>query len=523
MVLPFRRLLAAVVPATFLFAGIAGADVRLPAVIGDSMVLQQGQPVPIWGWAEDGEKVTVKFGTQTVTADTAGGKWMVKLSPLTASDKPAEMTISGKNSITLKDILVGEVWVCSGQSNMEWSVNASANPKEEIANAKHPTIRLFDVPNTTSANEKLTDTKATWKPCSPETIGSFTAVGYFFGRELNQKLGVPVGLLHSSWGGTPAEAWTEISYFQKHPELAGIPSNWDKQAENYAKAKEDWEKNKDKRLADWKAKAEEAKKAGKQPPQQPRPPQDPATSPHRPATLYNGMISPLLPFACKGAIWYQGESNAGRAYAYRTLLPTMIQSWRDAWSNPDFKFLIVQLANFQKPADKPGDDQWAELREAQTMTAAMPNNGQALAIDLADADNPSDIHPKNKQDVGKRLALVALAKTYGKDVAYNGPVYDSMKVDGDKVVLKFRHAEGMKAKGDKLTGFAIAGEDKKWVWAEAKVEGDTVVVSSPEVKNPVAVRYAWSTNPVANLYNAAGLPATPFRTDDWPGITQPKK
>lgn len=506
-----------------LSATSAIADVKLPAVIGDSMVLQQGQPVPIWGWADDGEKVTVKFGGQSVETAAAAGKWMVKLAPLTASDKGAEMTISGKNSITLKDILVGEVWVCSGQSNMEWSVTASKDPQKEIAAANHPTIRLFDVPNTVSPKEKLTDTKASWKVCSPQTIGPFSAVGYYFGRELNQKLNVPIGLLHSSWGGTPAEAWTEVSYFAKHPELAGIPSAWEKNAEGYAKAKEAWEKNKDKLMADWKAKADAAKAEKKPVPQQPRPPQDPATSPHTPATLYNGMISPLLPYACKGAIWYQGESNAGRAYAYRTLLPTMIQSWRDAWGNQDFKFLIVQLANYQQPAKAPGDDAWAELREAQTMTAALPNNGQALAIDLADADNPGDIHPRNKQDVGKRLALVAMGKYYGKDVAYSGPHYDSVKFDGDKAIVKFKYADGMKAKGDKLTGFAIAGEDKKWVWADAKVEGDTVVVSSPEVKKPVAVRYAWSINPVANLYNAADLPACPFRTDDWPGITAPKK
>ncbi|QOV87661.1 sialate O-acetylesterase [Humisphaera borealis] len=516
-------LMAAALPAAFLFAGQANADVKLPAVIGNSMVLQQGQPVPVWGWADDGEKVTVKFGDQTVTTEAAGGKWSVKLAPLTASAKPAEMTVSGKNSITLKDILVGEVWVCSGQSNMEWTVSSAKDAQKEIAAANHPTIRLFDVPNTTSPKEKQTDTKAAWTACTPQTIGPFTAVGYYFGRELNQKLNVPVGLLHSSWGGTPAEAWTEISYFQKSPELAGIPSSWDQQAQNYQKQKEAWDKNKDKLMADWKAKADEAKAAKKPVPQQPRPPQDPATSPHSPATLYNGMISPLLPYASKGAIWYQGESNAGRAYAYRTLLPLMIQSWRDAWGNQDFKFLIVQLANFQQPAKVPGDDSWAELREAQTMTAALPNNGQALAIDLADADNPNDIHPKNKQDVGKRLALVALGKYYGKDVVYAGPEYDSMKIDGEKAVIKFKNAQGLKAKGDKVLGFAICGEDKKWVWADAKVEGDTVVVSSPEVKKPVAVRYAWSINPLTNLYNAADLPANPFRTDNWPGVTQPKK
>jgi sialate O-acetylesterase len=304
-------------------------------------------------------------------------------------------------------------------------------------------------------------------------------------------------------------------------------ASWDQKAATYdpAKAKATYEKQ----MADWKVASEAAKKAGKKAPNPPRMDQGPEKNPNGPAVLYNGMIAPIVGYANKGTIWYQGESNAGRAYQYRKLLPTMIQSWRDAWgatgAATDTKFLIVQLANFQNPATVPGDDAWAELREAQTMTAALPNNGIAVAIDLADADNPGDIHPKNKQDVGKRLALVALGKYYGKaDVKYAGPTYKAMKVEGNKVRISYTDAEGLTAQGGdgKVKGFAVAGADKAWKWADAKIEGNDVVAWNDQVPAPVAVRYAWSTNPVTNLYNAAGLPAAPFRTDDWPGVTAPK-
>ena len=517
-------LLAAAAGVAFLVAGPAAqADVKLPAVLSDSMVLQQGRPVPVWGWADKGEAVTVTFAGQTQAA-TAGddGKWMVKLQPLTASDKPAELTVAGKNTLTLKDVLVGEVWVCSGQSNMEWSVKQSKDAETEIAAADHPLLRLFDVPNTTAA-EPLADTKAKWTPCTPQTVAPFSAVAYYFGRELSGRLKVPVGLVHTSWGGTPAEAWTSAEYLKKTPELAGLIPAWEKRAENYPKAKE----NHEKAMAAWRETAAAAKKDGKPAPAAPRGPSAPDKDPNRPATLYNGMIAPVVPFAAKGSIWYQGESNASRAYQYRTLLPTMIQSWRDAWGDPDAKFLIVQLANYQDPAKTPGDDAWAELREAQTMTAAQPNNGMALAIDLADADNPKDIHPRNKQDVGIRLALVALGQYYGKSVKFAGPTFEDARFADGKATITLKHAEGLTARGGgdgKVQGFQIAGADRKWVWADAKIgPNDTVVVWSDQVKEPAAVRYAWSSNPVTNLYNAAGLPAAPFRTDDWPGVTAPKK
>ena len=505
------------------WGSIASADVKLPAVLSDAMVLQQQQPVPIWGWADEGEKVSVTFGGQTQETTAKDGKWKVMLTPLTASDKGAELTVTGKNKVTLKNILVGEVWLCSGQSNMEFVVRNAKDAAKDIAAANYPGIRLFTVGRSIK-NEPADDTKASWQVCSPETVPGFSAVGYFFGRELHEKLKVPVGLIHASWGGTPAESWTAEKYLSDDPDLAGMLSGYKTKIAGYPAAKAKYEEA----AAKWKAEADAAKKAGTKPPEKPRPPAAPGNDPWQPTSLYNGMIAPVIPFAIKGSIWYQGESNAGRAYQYRKLLPAMIKSWRDAWAEGGvkgpMKFLIVQLANFQDPAKTPGDDAWAELREAQTLTAAKPDNGMALAIDLADADNPKDIHPKNKQDVGKRLALVALGKFYGQDVVYQGPTYDSMKVDGDKITLTFKHAEGLKAEGHdgKVTGFAVAGQDKKWAWADGKIEGSTVVLTSP-VKDPVAVRYAWSTNPVTNLYNGAGLPAQPFRTDTWDGITMKNK
>jgi sialate O-acetylesterase len=495
------------------------ADVKLPAVLADHMVLQQEMPVPIWGMADPGEKVTVTFGSQTQTATADGaGKWKVALKALKASDQPAKLTITGKNTISLNDILVGEVWVCAGQSNMEMGIKNVKNASEEVAAAQHPQLRLFTVPKRTAAQLQSDilpkGQEAKWLECTPTNIvvgewNGFSAVGYFFGRDLHQALHVPVGLIHTSWGGTPAEAWTPTSYLQKESDLQPIVERTEKAPENYQK-----------QLARWQAAADKAKADGKAPP---RKPTDPAQDPNLAAVLYNGMVAPIVPYAIRGATWYQGESNASRAYQYRKLLPTMIQSWRDAWGEPNMSFLIVSLANYQDVSKEPGDSDWAELREAQAMTAAMPHNGQALAIDLADADNPRDIHPKNKQDVGRRLTLVALAKTYGQNIAYSGPEYESAKIEGNKVRISFRHAEGMKTKADSVKGFQIAGEDHKWHWADAKIDGKSIIVSSPEVEKPAAVRYDWSNNPEGNLINKAGLPAAPFRTDTWAGVTEKRR
>ena len=492
----------------------AFGDVRLPAIIGDNMVLQQGKKVAIWGWAEPNEEVTVSVSWRTmqwsVRADKEGN-WQFEMTPPKLGG-PYEMTFQGRNTVTIKNVLVGEVWVASGQSNMQWSVQASANPQEEIAAAKYPEIRLFYVKREV-ADEPKSDCTGNWVECRAETIPGFSAVAYYFGRELHKELNVPVGLIHTSWGGTPAEAWTRRGELEKEVDFAPILKRSADAIARYPQAKADYEK----KLEAWKEAVKKAKEAGEKEPRRPRGPSPPLNA-HTPAALYNAMIAPLIPYRIQGAIWYQGESNASRAYQYRKLFPAMITNWRTDWGQGDFQFLFVQLANFMAVKDEPAESSWAELREAQLKTLAVPNTGMAVIIDIGEANN---IHPKNKQDVGRRLAAWALGTTYKKKRVYSGPLYKSMKVESGKAVLSFDHVGGgLVAKGgDALKGFSIAGEDKKFVWADARIEGNTVVVGSEAVTEPVAVRYAWADNPICTLYNAEGLPASPFRTDNWPGVT----
>jgi len=495
-----------------LLSAVAGADIRLPAIIGDNMVLQCNEEVAIWGWADPGEKVGVSVSWHrmkwAVTAD-GDGRWRFGMAVPEAGG-PYQITLTGKNTITLKNILVGEVWVGSGQSNMEWSVREAEKAKEEIANAAYPKIRLFTVERKV-ADAPQEDCAGSWAECSPETVPDFSAVAYFFGRELHKQLNVPVGLIHTSWGATPAEAWTSRPMLEDNPNFEPILKRY----EGFLSPAGNLRKQYEERLELWK----EAIKRGKNPPRRPKAPF--GLGYRSPSSLYNAMIAPLIPYAIRGAIWYQGEANVRRAYQYRELFPAMIQSWRHNWGRGDFPFLFVQLANFMAQKPEPGDSAWAELREAQLMTLGLPNTGMAAIIDIGEAN---DVHPKNKQDVGKRLALWALANTYGKKIVYCGPLYKSMERKGKNVVLHFNHiGGGLVAQGDDLKGFAIAGQDRKFVWANARIEGDTVVVSSNEVSQPVAVRYAWADNPLCNLYNKAGLPASPFRTDTWPGVTADAK
>ncbi len=514
MVIGFLVFLAVILSNAVVFA-----DIELPAIIGDNMVLQAGEPVGLWGWADPGEKVSVDVSWHTmtwaVTADEQG-KWKFKVTAPEAGG-PHEITLKGKNEVKVSNILAGEVWVCSGQSNMQWPVSAANNAPEEIAAADYPKMRLFSVKREV-ADEPQADCEGQWVECSPETVPNFTAVGYFFGRELHKELKVPVGLIHTSWGGTPAEAWTSEGFLKSNDEFTPI-------LERYKNAVDNWDSimaEHEQKVQEWEKKAAAARAEGKKAPGgRPRRPYGPG-HPHSPSGLFNAMIAPIIPYGIQGAIWYQGESNAGRAYQYRELFPAMINSWRSHWAQGDFPFLFVQLANFMQAEDEPGDSAWAELREAQTMALNLKNTGMAVIIDIGEAD---DIHPRNKQDVGKRLALWALNKTYGRNVVYSGPLYKSMEVEGNKVILQFTNIDGgLVAKGgEPLKGFAIAGEDKKFVWADARIEDNKVVVSSEKVSEPVAVRYAWADNPVCNLYNEAGLPASPFRTDQWPGVTQGKK
>ena len=612
-------------------------------------VLQRDAPIPVWGWTEPGQRVKVTLAGQSVetTADPQG-KWLARFGPYPAGG-PHVLTVAGpKAEVEVKDILVGDVWICSGQSNMEWPVLASNRSKDEILSANFPRIRLFTVPKKVAVEPEST-VDAEWEVCSPETVPQFSAVGYFFGRELHRELGVPIGLIDSSWGGTIAEAWTGagalesmkdfqdavaqireekdnegkppvryeqamaawwkkndpgssdqpswsepkfdpagwktmnlpgtwegkglneydgIAWFRKDIDL---PVAWDgKELELHlgriddrdttffngveVGQKDNWMASRDYKVPAGVAKAgrnviavrvldtagnggfagEEkdmrivAVDSGVKPmslagdwsfkvstpiANLTTPPEPAGSNPNRVTVLYNGMIAPLKPFPIKGAIWYQGESNAGRAAQYRRLLPTMIRDWRAQFEVGDFPFFIVQLANFMEIKKEPVDSAWAQLREAQYLTTkALPNVGIGLAIDIGDA---KDIHPTNKQDVGRRLALNALAIAHGKDVEFSGPVFKAKEVKGNAIKLTFDHlGGGLVAKGaDKLEGFAIAGEDGQYAWADAVIEGDTVVVSSPKVEKPANVRYAWADNPICNLYNQAGLPAVPFRTD----------
>jgi sialate O-acetylesterase len=482
-------------------AHAARADVKLPALISEGMVLQQEIDVPLWGWADEGETVDVEFQGQKVAATAKDGKWMVRLKPLKAGG-PFTLTISGKNKLEFSNVLVGEVWLCSGQSNMGWRLNQSDNAEAEIASAKYPMIRLFTVPRS-EENLPATDVNGSWKETLPENAATFSAVGYYFGRDLHKARNVPVGLINNAVGGSPAESWTSAGVLKADSEYSEFVAEYPKRMGQFELA-----------LAKYKEEAEKAKAENKPAPRAPG-------RPWMPSGLYNGMLAPLAPYAIKGVIWYQGESNAARAYQYRRLFPAMISDWRTLWGQGNFPFLFVQLAAFGPNSKKLGESDWAELREAQLMTLiASPNTGMAVAIDVGTFD---DIHPRNKQPVGARLALAARAVVYREKIVYSGPVYQLMKINGDNAVLTFQHTGGgLVARSGELKGFIIAGIDKVWYEARAEIKGNRVIVSSPEVPKPVAVRYAWAKYPTCNLYNKEGLPATPFRTDDWPGVTQPK-
>lgn len=642
---------------------------KLPSLFSDHMVVQQGCPIPVWGWAQPGEKIIVTLDGKSRQGETGkDGKWMVRL-PAMGAGGPHEMQVVGTKTITLRNVLVGEVWIASGQSNMQLSVAQAADPSKEIARADHPRIRLFTV-SPHAVVDRQQDVQGGWSVCSPQTVDTFSAVAYFFGRELHRRLKVPIGLINTSWGGTPAEAWTSrealvgsrlfkplvekyennLVYFERDmaayqarvkegvdkyypadPGNTGFPRGWaELQAETTAwsvmQVPRMWQSDDlnfsgvlwfrkevdlpaawagreltlnlcpcDKHDTTYFNNAEvggigrenpnawctpraykvpgHLVKAGRnviavrvysyayaggiigsaaemklRPTDLPEAPSHPLAgswqyrvehnfglsqpvavmmppgpgNPNSPYALYRGMIEPLIPFAMRGAIWYQGESNAERAYEYRTLFPLMIRSWRKAWRRGDFPFLFVQLANYLPEQSTPTESAWAELREAQTMALRLPNTGMAVTIDIGDAN---DIHPKNKQEVGRRLALPALAQVYQRKSSIpSGPLYRSAKRLGSQIRISFDHVgKGLMAKGVKLTGFAIAGTNQKFVWAEARIEKNTVMVSSKEVPKPVAVRYAWAANPVYNLYNRDGLPASSFRTDHRRGMTAPKK
>ena len=642
--------------ALLMLSGAISAKVVLPSMFSDNMVLQQQADAPIWGEAKPMKTVKVTTSWDGKTYETQAdkeGKWKLSVRTPEAGG-PYELTLTDGQKLVLKNVMIGEVWICSGQSNMEMPLEGWGkimNYKKEVSAADHPNIRLLHVEHVTSTQPE-SDIKVRdngWQVCSPQTIPNFSATAYFFGREISEKQNVPVGLIHTSWGGTNVESWISGKVLQEMPDFSNVveevramPDKTAMKAE-YLKTLEAWNNRVDEGFAagkpvraevslddsnwakmkfpgmveeqglngfngliwlrrtvdipaswagkkvqlilgtiddnditywngqevgrttgytiqrnytvpgklvkagqlslairivdtgggcgmpndlylrsangeqislagEWKYQvAADARKEG-------MPPKDMSENPNLPTSLYNAMIHPLVPYGIRGAIWYQGENNASRAYQYRELFPLVIENWRKDWGK-DFPFYFVQLANFKPVSPEPVDSDWAELREAQTRTLSVANTGMAVIIDKGEAN---DIHPKDKQAVGHRLALIARAKTYGEQIPYSGPMYHSYEVDGDKIILSFDHTEGGLKSGDgkALQGFSIAGRDHKFHWAKAEIQGDKIVVSSPEVLYPVAVRYGWSDNPVCNLYNGAGLPASPFRTDDWKGVTQ---
>ncbi len=477
----------------------ARADVTLPTVLADHMVIQRGAPVHIWGKAAEGEAVSVAFrgDTRTTTAD-AIGQWSVYLPPAEAGG-PFDLTVKGANTIRVKDVAVGDVWVASGQSNMEFPVKAVANSIAEVAGADHPRIRLFHVKNKVGLYPLDDVVAEPWTSCTPESVAEFSAVAYFFGLHLQEKLGVPIGLIETSWGGTPAEAWTSQRALSADASLMPVYAEWAGMNDDTAAH----QLRREKELDLWRSAVEQAKAEGKQPPEFPWEPN--IDSSWMPSGLYNAMIAPLTRFPIRGAIWYQGESNASRERAplYARLFGTMIQDWRRAWGQGDFPFLFVQLANF-----KTGDARWPELRESQRQTLSLANTGMAVTIDIGTPDN---IHPKNKQDVGLRLALAARAIAYGEKIEYSGPMFRQATPEGNTMRIRFDHTgSGLVAKGGSLLGFEIAGENGKFVPASAVIDGTTVMASSNSVTRPAQVRYGWKDDPRCNLYNVEGLPASPF-------------
>jgi sialate O-acetylesterase len=636
------------------------ADPVLPGLFSDHLVLQRGREVPVWGWADPGEKITVTMaGVSRDTIARKDGRWKITL-PAMKAGGPFLITVQGRKAVFLKDVLVGEVWVLSGQSNMAFALHGAEDAATEIPAANHPEIRLFTVPEK-DALEAQQNVAAGWKICSPATAEPFSAVAYFFGRELFKKLGVPIGLIHSSWPGTGAEDWASEASLRAEPELKSLLDHWesaDARSKQLARGPADFEiefddfelikdgqepggsaatsfSNFDDGAArtsfgsdwtyNWQGAANAAfdlaqpgrggsgfaarvsgkLDAGEESRLQAAYSPDglpvdlsayagirfyyrgkgtfrirslqptiydwddygtgaiaagsewqPITiwfkdlkqdgwgimmpftqqslsgftievlraqeSVERPPSgLYQGMIAPLIPYAIRGAVWYQGEGNADRAYQYRKLLPALIKGWRDSWGEGDFPFLIVQLPNFGERKTEPGGNEWAELREAQLMALRLPNTGLAVTIELGEAGN---VHPHKKAEVGRRLAVWALGTTYAQPNVPSGPLYESMKIEGEQIRLRFRNVGGgLEVHGTQLQGFAVAGADRVFHWADARIDGETIVVSSSLVAAPVAVRYGWAGNPECNLFNHDGLPASPFRSDDWPGITVDKK
>ncbi len=440
------------------------ADVKPCSLFSDGAVLQRDVHVPVWGTASDGEKVTVKFQEQEVSTTTKEGRWLVRLQPLKAGG-PFTMTITGSNVVEIRDLLVGEVWLCSGQSNMEIPVSQCENPEPVVGSSADARLRLFTVPKAEIPPNHIgpiPELTAKWAVADPATVAGFSGVGYFFGRRLRSELDVPVGLINSSYGGSYAALWMSSRIFKELDSSGTYRNGW----------------------------------------------------------LYDSMLRPLQPYALRGVIWYQGESDADNSLRYRKQFPALIRNWREDWQQGDFPFLFVQLTGFNfyqqdVPTEPQEQTTWAELREVQAQTAATVSN-TAMVV-TTDLGSPENVHPVRKKEIGDRLALTAAGMVYGKGNRYRFPEFKALRIDGDQAVITFAHAEdGLAARGDTVTGFTIAGADRKFYNAHATVAGNGVTVSSPRVPQPVAVRYGWANYPLTNLFDQEGRPAAPFRTDDFP-------
>jgi sialate O-acetylesterase len=504
----------------FCLAITLSAEIRLPSVIGSHMVLQKDNPIKIWGWAEPGEGISLAFaGQRAQTTADGDGAWEIQLEPMNSGHGPYKMTITGTQSsaVHLDDVLLGEVWVCSGQSNMEWPMWRTHSPIPEIQRANFPQIRLFHVPRKVSAYP-LEDVEAEWKICKPQTIRDFSAVAYHFGRELNQKLGVPVGLISTRWGGTRIEPWTPVAGFESFPDLHDILEEMKTEDQKYrAEFKNHLQGHKH-----WLKKAEEALSRGDKIPERPELPIHPNDNRQAPTALYNAMVHPLIRYGIRGAIWYQGEANRNDGLTYAKKMEALIKGWRKVWELGDFPFLYVQLAPYNygylqddEESDTLDFHRLPVIWEAQRLALKISNTGMAVTTDIT---NLYDIHPQNKKDVGYRLSLWALAKTYGQeDLVYSGPLYRSMTVEGNKIRIQFDNlGSGLIALDDRsLSWFTIAGQDRTFYKAKAEISGDSVLVWSDRVSQPVAVRLGWHQLATPNLGNKEGLPASPFRTDRW--------
>lgn len=486
------------------------AEVSLPSVFTDNLVLQQKSEATIWGWADSGEKITIttSWGVNKLVVTDAKGNWAAKLKTPKGSYNAQQISIKGENEIKLNNILIGEVWLCSGQSNMGWSVSQSDNAEEEIANASYPNMRFFHVPNV-MAWEPQTDVDAKWESCSPETVAKKSAAAYFFGRKLLKELNVPIGLIVSAWGASDVQTWIDRGNMEKEG-FQNIVDWYDEHEKEFKEKRKIYVDG----IAKWKAKQKE----GEKPDFSTRPKRDLPGDQHIPFALYNGMIHPIKTYTMMGAVWYQGESNVPRANQYRTLFPAFIRSWRNIWEQGDFPFYFVQIAPFHYK-DSLGVNS-AELRDAQLKTLnRVKNTGMVVATDISKADN---IHPRNKQDIGLRLAMLALKYDYKKIKGNaSSAFYKSHQIVGNKIIIKFDYAEKLKVKGNKIVGFTIAGNDQKFVEANAKIiNGNQIEVWSDKIDQPKSVRLGWTNAFTSNIFNEIDLPVSPFKTDDWEDLTK---